>query len=139
MSPNKCKKCGLVNAASDYDCRRCGSALEETRPTSGRVRREEAKRPSFLYTLLALTLLGAAGYYIIHGFENSYGQIQASEANRLAAQPKVTTTPFTSRSESDQQRAEPYKSAIANSPNLAISQKHNDDVKRLMGSTNTSR
>jgi hypothetical protein len=106
-------------------------------PTRGR--HERPRRGSFLYTLLAATLLGAAAYYIIHGFENSYNQIRADEAKRLAAQPRVQPPEQTSRFASDQKAGEPYKNAIANSPNLAASQKHEEDVRQMMRVVNASR
>jgi len=81
--------------------------------------------------LLAVTLIGGAVYYVYNGFEKSFDQVKANEAKRLAAQPKQPPQPL-SRSESDQQRVEPYKNAVANSPNLGTSQKHNDDIKQLM-------
>jgi len=81
--------------------------------------------------LLAVTLIGGAVYYVYNGFEKSFNEVKASEAKRLAAQPKQSPMPL-SRSESDQQRTDSYKNAVANSPNLSASQKHNDDIKQLM-------
>lgn len=132
MHSNKCRNCGLVNAIEDSACRRCGYPLETAgRPRPVGPRREAGKVSSFLYMLLAVTLIGGAVYYVYNGFEKSFDQVKASEANRLAAQAKQSPQPL-SRSEYDQQRAEPYKNAVANSPGLATSQKHNDDVKQLM-------
>lgn len=132
MSSNKCKNCGIVNAVYDRLCRRCGCVLHsKSRSVSGR---EGSKVSSFLYTLLALTMLGGAAYYLVNGFEKSFDQVKENELKRLAAQPKVSPAPLTSRTEYDQQRAEPYKNAVANSPDLSASQKHNDQVKQLMQS-----
>jgi hypothetical protein len=136
MSSNKCRNCGLVNGVSDRDCRRCGCELASKAVGRPLGPREAAKRSSILYTLLAVTLIGGSVYYLIYGFGKSYDEIKASEANRLSAQPKVSPAPLTSRAESDRQRVEPYKNAVANNPNLAASQKHNDDVKRLMQPAN---
>ncbi len=132
MSSNRCKKCGLVNAIGDRACRRCGCAFD-AKITGPRSPRDAAKRGASLYTLLAVVLVGAAIYYVFNGFEKSYDQVKANEANRLAAQPKQSPMSLTSRVEYDQRRAEPYRNAVANSPNLAASQKHNDEVKQLMG------
>lgn len=132
MSSNKCSKCGLVNSFSATTCKRCGDALAAMRPGSTYSPREAAKRSSYLYTLLFLALIAGCAYYLFNGFEQSYEKINASESNRLAAQPKTTPQPLTSRSEYDRGRTEPYKNAVANSPGLAASQKHNEDVNKLM-------
>lgn len=132
MTSNKCKKCGLVNAASDRGCRRCGEPFEQKHAGNPRSPRDAAKASSSIYTLLAVVLLGGAAVYLFNGFEHSYSDIQSNEAKRLAAQPQQTPMPLTSRAEYDQRRTEPYKNAVANSPNLAASQKHNDEVKQLV-------
>jgi hypothetical protein len=139
MFSNKCKNCGLVNKAHDHVCHRCGCLLYDKNSAGPRGPREAAKSSSFLYTLLAIALLGGAVYYVVTGFEKSYDQIKTDEIKRLAAQPKISPAPFTSRSEYDQRRTEPYKNAVANSPNLGASQKHNDAVKQLMRPANASR
>ncbi len=132
MSSSKCSKCGLVNSFSEIICRRCRNALLIS-PSGGTYGpREAAKRSSFLYTLLFLTLIAGCAYYLFSGVEKSYEQINASEANRLAAQPKTSPLPLAPRPEYDQRRTQPYKNAVANSPDLTTSQKHNDEVKRLM-------
>jgi len=132
MSPNKCKNCGIVNAVYDHTCRRCGCVI--VREAAGpRSPRDAAKRASsFLYTLLAIALFSGIGYYLFNGFENSYEQVKQDELRRLAAQPKVSPASLTSRSESDQQRTEGFKNAVANNSGLATSQRHNDDIKKLM-------
>ena len=132
MSTQKCRKCGLVNSFSDDACRRCGVDLEQTRPAYTGKQRDKGRPSSFLYTLLALTLVGGACYYLFNGFEHSYDQVKADELNRLAGQQKASPAPVISRVEEDKRRAEPYKNAIANSPNLAASQKHNEEVRQLM-------
>ena len=132
MHLNKCRDCGLVNAASDWACRRCGHSFDRAQRTGPRSPREAAKQSSWIWTILVLVVVGAMFYYLFSGFEKSYDQIKAGEANRLAAQPKQSPPPLTSRSEYDQHRAEPYKNAVANSPGLAASQKHNEEVKQLM-------
>ena len=130
MSSNKCRNCGLVNPVSDRACRRCGYELP--RRAARHKGSSETKGSSLLYTLLAVALLGGAAYYLFKGFEKSYQQISATEANRLAAQPNVSPAPFTSRTESDNKRAEPFKNAIANNPNIAAVEKRNEEHKRLM-------
>ena len=132
MSSNKCKNCGLVNKLHDQVCHRCGCLLYDKNSGGPRSPREAAKSSSFLYTLFALALIAGVIYYLVNGFERSYQEVKASEANRLATQPKQSPLPLTSRSEYDQRRAEPYKNAVANSPNLSASQKHNAEVNKLM-------
>lgn len=128
MTSYKCTHCGLVNAAWDRACRRCGYLLTPSKQ-SGDPR--NAKGSSFLYMLLAATLIGGAVYYVYNGFEKSFDRVKADEANRLAAQPKQAPMPL-ARSEYDQQRAEPYKNAVANSPGLAVSKQHTDEINKLM-------
>jgi hypothetical protein len=127
MSSNKCKECGIVNAAYDRQCRRCGFVLHTTNLQKGGA----GKVSSLFYTLLALSLVAGAAYYLVQGFEKSYDRVKETEAKRLAAQPKVSPA-LTSRADSDARRAEAYKNAVANSPNLSASQKHNNNVKQLI-------
>jgi hypothetical protein len=131
MPSHKCRNCGLVNALHDNACRRCGCLIVEASSRS-RAGSGPKASSSFLYTLLALAIFCGVGYYLINGFEKSYDEVKTNEVKRLAAQPKVSPAPLLSRAESDQQRAEPYKNAVANSPGLATSQKHNDQVNELM-------
>lgn len=126
MSSNKCRNCGLVNAASDRACRRCGYELSRKATD-----RKSSTSSSLLYMLLAVTLLGGAAYYIVNGFGRSFKEVSATEANRVAHQPTVSPAPL-SRSESDRQRAEPFKNAIANNPNIAAIEKRSEEQKRLM-------
>lgn len=132
MSPNKCTVCGLVNAADDIACRRCGRLLTVASQKRARGPRDATRGISFLYTLLAAALIGGVCYYVITGITASYEHIQEDEAKRLAAQPKTTPAPTVPRSENDQRRAEPYRNSVANSPGLAASRQHNEEVKKLM-------
>ena len=97
---------------------------------AARARRRQQSSP--IYTVLALGLIAVIGVYLYTGFEESYNRITSNEAERLAAQPKQSPVPLTSRAEYDQRRTEPYKNAVQNSPGLATSQKHNEDIKQLM-------
>ena len=132
MSSHKCSNCGLVNAIHDLACRRCGCLIVDKQTTGSRGQRAATGSRSFLYTLLAIAIFGGVGYYLVNGFEKSYDQVQKDEIKRLAAQPKVSPAPLITRADSDQQRVDAYKNAVANSPNLATSQKHNDEIKQLM-------
>ena len=131
MSSTKCRSCGLAGSFSDIFCPRCGTPFVIRQ--SGQVNgpREAAKRSSWLYTLLIITLLVGTAYYLFNGVEKSYDEINASEANRMAARPKQSPSPFISRTDTDQRRAEPFKNAVANSPGLATGQKHNDEINRM--------
>ena len=133
MSSKKCRSCSLVNGASELLCVRCGRPLASAAESRPLGPREAARRSSSIYTLLAVTLLGGIVVYLYHGVLASYENVTANEAQRIAAQPMVSPAPLTSRSETDAKRAEPYKNAmLQNNPNLAASQKHNDEIKQLM-------
>ena len=132
MHSEKCNYCSLVNLASDTVCRRCGHELSvgNRKSNAPRSPREAAKSGSWLYTILFLTLIGGVAYYLFSGVEKSYSDVKASEANRISAQPKQQAG--LSRSEMDKQRAGQYGNAVQNSPGLATSQKHNEEIKQLM-------
>ena len=132
----KCIKCGLVNLSSDYDCRRCGHDMGTRFMTSSQRigPREAAKSSSWLYTLLFLALIGGAAYYLFSGVEKSYDDVKATEMNRPGAQANRPADTLGTRSEFEQQQKQNYKTAIQNSPNLAESQKHVDETKKLMQS-----
>jgi hypothetical protein len=85
------------------------------------------------YTLLAVALVGSAIVYVFSGFEKSYEQIGASEANRVAKQPKTQPVDQT-RSQFEKEQVRHYGVAIQNSNGLAQSQKHVDEVNKLMAS-----
>lgn len=131
MNKVKCTKCGLVNLAEDYDCRRCGHDMGTRFMTSSQRigPREAAKSSSWLYTLLFLAVIGGGAYYLFSGVEKSYDNIKAGENKRLASQP---TDGLSTRSEFEQRQQQNYKSAISNSQGLSESQKHNEETKKLM-------
>lgn len=134
MSRNKCRNCELVNAVSDVACRRCGMEIGKTvtKTSDRRGPREAAKRSSWLYTLLFLALVGWAANYFLTGVERSYNDVRASEGKSVANQPKQPSEGLSNRTEVDQKRTGSYKNAVQNSQGLSESQKHNDDVKKLM-------
>ena len=131
MNKIKCTNCGLVNLASDYDCRRCGHDMGTRFMTSSQRigPREAAKSSSWLYTLLFLALIGGAAYYIFSGVEKSYDDVKVNETKRQASPP---TDGLSTRSEYEQRQKQNYKTAVQDSPNLKESQKHNEDVQKLM-------
>ena len=131
MNKIKCTKCGLVNLAEDYDCRRCGHDMG-TRFANSSQRigpREAAKSSSWLYTLVFLALIGGVAYYLFSGVEKSYDDVKVSETKRMASGP---TDSASTRTEFQQQQKQNYKTAISNSQGLAESQKHNEEVKQMM-------
>ncbi len=134
MNRIKCARCGLVNSTSDVVCRRCGAEGSQLFPKreAHEGPREAAKKSTWLYTLLFLSVIGGGFYYLYNGLLQSFEQVQSTEANRLAPPPKQTPAPLTSRSESDQKRVEPYKNAIRNAPGLAESQKRVAETQKLM-------
>ncbi|MEO6656335.1 MAG: hypothetical protein ABIO36_09670 [Pyrinomonadaceae bacterium] len=134
MNIVKCRKCGLVNVATDTRCRRCGEETGRQNLVKKAVRgpREAAKESSWLYTILFIGLLGAASTYLFKGVERSFDSVKTTDGIRIANQVKPQPEGLSSRSEQDQKRVEQYKNALANSPDLATSQKHNEDVKKLM-------
>ena len=134
MDRIKCSRCGLVNLTSDMICRRCAEEIghRSTHSISPRGAREASKISSALYTCLAILLIGGGAAYLFFGFERSYDDVKANEANRKAAQATPQPEGLSSRSEQDQKRAGQYKNAIAKGPDLAASQKHNEEMQKLM-------
>ncbi len=131
MNKIKCTKCGLVNLAEDYDCRRCGHDMGTRFMTSSQRigPREAAKSGSWFSTLVIVAVLGGGAYYLFSGVEKSYDDVKVSETKRMASAP---TDSLSTRTEYQQQQKQNYKTAISNSQGLAESQKHNEDVKQLM-------
>ena len=131
MNKIKCTKCGLVNLAEDYDCRRCGHDMgTRFMVSSQRIGpREAAKSSSWLYTLLFLALIGGVAYYLFSGVEKSYDSVKTTETNRPGAQINPQT-----RSEFQERQKQNYVTAVKNSQGLAESQKHTDETQKLMQS-----
>lgn len=142
MNKTKCSRCDLVNLASDHICRRCGNDIAQRARDNYAARspREAAKRSSSIYTILVLGALGAGAAYLFTGFEKSMGDVRSAEVNRVAVQAKQPDG-LSTRNEVDQKRAGQYGNAIHNAPALAVSDKHNEEIKKLMenGQANTHR
>ncbi len=134
MNKHKCKYCGLVDLAYDPTCRRCGREIGRRRAPHIALNgpREAAKRSSWFYTIVFLLLLTAVAAYNFTGFEKSYYEVNAGDANRVAAQPKPDPDALSSRSEFEKQQTGQYKTALQNSPGLTASQKHFDETQKLM-------
>ena len=133
MVRTKCKKCGLVNVSSEVSCQRCGGPVGGWRLGSSTPRgpREAAKKSSWLYTILFLTLICTAATYLFTGVEKSVDAVKVNDVNRIAKQPKQPDA-LSSRSEQEQKRVGSYKNAIQNSPGLAESQKRLEETQKLM-------
>src|SRR5580765_2936286 len=101
MNRTKCKRCDLVNLAADLNCRRCCEDRGQPAKNSPRSPREAAKNSTWLYTLLFITVIGGAAYYIFSGVEDSYKKVTAGEANRVATEAKQQPAGFTNRTEAD--------------------------------------
>lgn len=121
----------MANLASDYDCRRCGHDMgTRFMVSSQRIGpREAAKSSSWLSTLIFLALIAGGAYYLFSGVEKSYDDVKTNETKRLASQP---TDGLSTRSEYQQRQKQNYKTAVSNSQGLAESQKHNEEVKQMM-------
>ncbi|MFN0278267.1 MAG: hypothetical protein ACKVRN_06655 [Pyrinomonadaceae bacterium] len=134
MNKIKCRKCGLVNLASDYDCRRCGHDMgTRFMVSSQRIGpREAAKSSSWIYTLLFIALIGGGAYYIFSGVEKSYDDVQATETNRLNSQANLPANAPRTRTEFEDKQKHNYKTAIQNSQGLAESQKRMEETQKLM-------
>ena len=137
MEKITCKNCGLVNLASDHDCRRCGFDMgTRFMVSSQRVGpREAAKSSSWLYTILFIAIIGGIANYLLSGVEKSYDDVKATEVSRPGMQANKPADTLGTRSQFEQQQKQTYATAIKNSQGLAESQKHNDETKKLMEST----
>ena len=131
MEAIKCSQCHLMNLPTVFRCRRCGHVIGIPEPDRITGPRDRKNGASWLYTLLALALVVAAAAYIYQGFEKSFNQIQANEAKRTAKQGNAQP-PALSRSQFEKQQAGHYGTAIQNSNGLAQSQKHVEEVDKLI-------
>lgn len=134
MNGIRCSECGLINLATDFTCRRCGRSTDQYRLPLSRTRSpgDDAKKSTWLYTVLFVTVIGAGAYYLFTGFEKSYQQIKAEETKATAVPANQKIEPLSSRKESDQKRTVPFKNAIQNSPGLAAADKRTAETQKLM-------
>lgn len=136
MNSSRCNNCGLVNLSSDPSCRRCGNVLAGSGVVSHRPRstREVASRGfPFFSTLIVLAAI-AFLVYVYNEINNEMGHIQASDANRIATQPKQEPAGL-SRTEYDRRRAGQYGNAIKTNPDIAAAQKRTEETEKLMAPT----
>ena len=117
MDGPKCGQCGLINLAAVDVCRRCGRLLGMGKKRKADPR-ERARRFSPLYTLLAVTLVGAAIYYIYTGARASIESVPATTPGK----PIVATR---------QNPANAQRAAVSNSNGVAASRKHTAEVEKL--------
>ncbi len=115
-------------------CRRCSRFVDGAVPGGSESLgpREAAKRTSSLYTLLLLAVIGAGVYYFYSGVDRSFENVNTVDANRVAIQPKLHQAPLTTRSESDKQRTQSFKTAIQESPGIGQADKRLAETKKLM-------
>lgn len=134
MNGIRCSECGLMNLSTDISCRRCGRRTDHVSFAPSRTRSpgDEAKKSTWLYTILFVTLIGAGAYYLFTGVEKSYEQIKANEAKATAVPANQKAEPPRSRSESDQKRIKPFKNVIQNSPGLAEADRRTTETQKLM-------
>jgi len=120
MGGSKCSRCGLINLATDNICRRCGEEFRSvTWKSSAPVGpRDRARRSSPLWPLLALTVIGAAVYYVFTGAEASIQSVGQ-------------TTPGTPIAPARQSQPTAYKTAVQNSNGLSQGQKHTAEIEKL--------
>src|SRR5436305_825406 len=120
MDGSKCGHCGLINMDTDSTCRRCGEEIGQiTWKSSKRVGpRDRARRSSPLWSLLALTIIGAAIYYVFAGAERSFESVGQ-------------TTPGTPIAPARQSQPTAYKTAVQNSNGLATGQNHTAEIQKL--------
>jgi len=132
MKGIKCSECGLTNFRSETMCRRCGRAIGEYKAAVNNRRnpREAAKRSSWLYTVLIITLIGGGAYYLYNGILQSFEQIQPQQQQPPPRSATNLPQPAT-RTESDRQRAEPYKNAVRNSQGVAESERRTAETQKL--------
>jgi len=129
MKNTKCGHCGLTNLETDLICHRCGRQVGSFAATQKKSRPNRAV--SWLYYLMALALVGSAVAYVYFGFEKSYTQVEKNETKRLAKQANSQPVNQT-RSQFEKQATVHYGTALQNSNSLAQSQKHVDEVQKLM-------
>lgn len=133
MNGTRCTECGLLNLASDEACRRCDRKLNNWRPPPSSVvsPRESAKRSTWLYTLLFVTLVAGGAHYLYSGFMKSFEQVNTTDPVNARPGANIPAQRLT-RSESDQKAVAPFKAAIGNSEGLSQAANHNADMQKLM-------
>ena len=134
MNTMKCSSCGLISYAGEVECLRCGKVFVASRRSTAGGKRHISRE--FLYTLLAIALIGGAADYFYIGLSNSMNEVNLNEAKRVGAQ--AQPAPGLNRASVDQKRVEPYKKGIQNSSGIAASQRHNAETERLIQASTTS-
>jgi len=134
MNKEKCTKCGLTNLPTDLACRRCGNPVGDnfmhSSPRLGP--RQAARKGSWLSTLVLIALLGGAAWYLFSGVEKSYDSVKTAEQSRPGAQFNKPADTLGTRSQFEQQQKQNFKTAIQNSKGLAESQRHTQEVQKLV-------
>lgn len=80
-----------------------------------------------------LTIVGALGYYVLTGTEESIKTVTAEETNSSGTRPaERPLAPGLSRSEYDRQKSQTYGDAVRDSQSLADHNKHIEQTEKMM-------
>ena len=134
MNSIKCRNCGLSNFSTDTECRRCGNSLFES-ATQKRADKPPRRFSIFPWIFIAIAI--GVGYYFYTGVQENVGQINASEANRLAEQKKDPTAGL-SRTQYEKHRTGTYSNAMVNNPSFQAQRKHDEDTQKVMQAVSNS-
>src|SRR5687768_16319357 len=129
MNSIKCKSCGLINLQEDASCRRCGNGLMGNASSTSRSPRDAAKRGFPFFSLILIGGVIAFIVYVYTGIREEMARIEAGEVQRIATQPPPTGL---TRAEYEQRRAAQTGNAVQNNSGLAESQRHNNEVQKVM-------
>lgn len=134
MTRIKCRSCGLVYVSTDIICRRCGSETGNRNglTNSPKGPREAAKKSSWLYTLLFLSVFVLVADYLYTGVKKSFEEVGLGEPASLTRPQSTMPNVARTRNDEEQRRAGQYGNAIQKSSGLAESQKHSDEVNKLI-------
>lgn len=86
-----------------------------------------------MFSVLMVTVAGAAGYYIYTGSQETIDQVNASEAKRAASKPvERPVAPGLSRTEYDRQKTQTYAESVRSSQSLADHNQHVQQTEKEM-------
>ncbi|QYO68243.1 hypothetical protein [Leptolyngbya sp. 7M] len=134
MNSVKCRACGLINFASEDNCKRCGGELAISLHTS--TGSTSGTKGITFGKLAFIAALAVAGYF----FYSTYFMSSSDPAEQMSNSTRLSDlkTSSETRAELDRQRSQRVANAVGAAPGLNAHENRTRETDRLMNQISNS-